>query len=158
TPPLVAANGDVALELLLAEIAHQKGPLVGFVQADQGRGIALLRDGAVVASGAHGDRLPTGLESLVRVHLTEREVGLVFRRGLPVRRASAVVGKRFATRPTTAGIRAHLDAALRHEGINPSKVRGTVHESHRDVVIAVASGRDEIGLASRAWATRLGLG
>jgi len=58
-----------------------------------------------------------------------------------------------------AGVRQHLDAALRAERVDPEKVhrRALIFASHLDVVCAVASGRADAGLASRAWGERAGL-
>jgi excisionase family DNA binding protein len=162
-PPLCAANGDVALEVLL-DTARDRGALVGHVQADHTTGLALLRRGAVLLAGCHGDvppegALPDGV-SLARIHLAERELGLAFRRGLRLRRVSGLVGRRLATRAPTAGIRAHLDAALLAAGIELSRAYdgADVYRSHRDVVMAVLRDAAEVGLASRAWATTAGLG
>jgi excisionase family DNA binding protein len=89
-PPLLAGNGDVALELLLDEARARSAPLVGHVQADHAGGLALIRAGAVLLAGCHGEAIPADLAGLglARVHVTEREVGLVFRRGLRLRSAS----------------------------------------------------------------------
>jgi excisionase family DNA binding protein len=161
-PPLLAANGDVAVELLLEAAADEGAPLVGFVQADQASGVALLQRGAVLVAGCHGDALPEALAGLglARVHLAQRELGLVFPRGARVRRASAIVGRRAAIRPPTAGIRALLDDALQREGVELPRAyaQAKPHRSHRDAAMAVVRGDAEIGLASRAWAVRAGLG
>lgn len=161
-PPLLAANGDVAVELLLEETADRSAPLVGFVQADHAGGVELLRRGAVLIAGCHGDAPPAALADLglARVHLAQRELGLVFPRGSRVRRASAIVGRRLAIRPPTAGIRAVLDEALRREGVELERAYADAraHRSHRDATMAVVRGEADFGLASRAWAIRAGLG
>ncbi|MFT3770581.1 MAG: helix-turn-helix transcriptional regulator [Minicystis sp.] len=161
-PPLLAANGDVAVEMLLEEAESQGAPLVGFVQADHASGIDLLRRGAVLVAGCHGDTIPASLADLglARIHLAQRELGLVFRRGLRLRRASAIVGRRAAIRPPTAGIRALLDEALHREGVETARAyaAATIHRSHRDAVMAVVRGEADVGLASRGWAIRAGLG
>jgi excisionase family DNA binding protein len=160
-PPLLAANGDVLLDALLDEALKRAAPLVGHVQADHGTGIAMLGRGAVLLTGCHGVRVPgLGDAPVARVHLAEREVGLTFRRGLRVRRVSAIVGRRLASRPSTAGIRVHLDAALHADGIEaePAYARAAAYASHRDVVMAVLRNDAEVGLASRGWAVRAGLG
>jgi excisionase family DNA binding protein len=162
TPPLLAANGDVALELLLGEARARNAPLLGLVQADHATGVELLRSRAVLLTGCHGGDVPAEMPELglARVHLAERELGLVFRRGLRLRRASSIVGRRFAGRPPTAGIRAHLDEALRREGVSLERAYAgaEIHASHREVVMAVVREDAEVGLASRAWAIRAGLG
>ncbi len=154
----------MAIELLLDAVREQGAPLVGHVQADHGTGLELLARGAVLLAGCHGEDLPRGAfpgkASLARIHLADREVGLAFRRGLRLRRVSGIVGRRLAYRAPTAGIRAHLDAALLGAGVDLSRAyaEGAIYRSHRDVVMAVLRDAAEVGLASRAWATRAGLG
>jgi len=161
-PSFVAANGDVAVELLLETVRRSRGPCLGHIPADHESGLALLRKNAVLVSGFHGESMPQGFSptGLARIQLVEREVGLVFARGLRLRRASAIVGRRLAGRPLTAGIRAHLDAELAKEGVEPERVykNAILLDSHRDVVMAVVRGEAEVGLASQAWAARAGLG
>ena len=161
-PPLLAGNGDLALEALLDELVARGAPPLGLVQADHGTGLALLRRGAVLLAGCHGEGAPaeTTAGTYAFVHVATRELGLAFPRGARVRRASAIVGRRFAGRPSTAGIRRCLDEALRREGVEPERAyaRAKLHGSHRDAVLAVVRGEAEIALASRAWALRARLG
>jgi putative molybdopterin biosynthesis protein len=159
-PPLLAGNGDLALEALLDELRDEAAPLLGHVQADHETGLALLRRGAVLAAGCHGDAAPAEGDKLVLLHLAARELGLAFERGRRVRRVSAVMGRRLASRPRTAGIRARLDEALRREGIDPAEAhaKAKLYPSHRDAVMAVVRGDADLALASRAWAVRAGLG
>jgi putative molybdopterin biosynthesis protein len=163
-PPLCAANGDVAIELLLDTARERGAALVGHVQADHTSGLSLLRRGAVLLAGCHGevrqDEALPGDARLARIHLAERELGLAFRRGLRLRRVSGVVGRRLASRAPTAGIRAHLDEALLHAGVELSRAYAgaAIYRSHRDVVMAVQRDAADVGLASRAWATSAGLG
>jgi len=158
-PPLLAANGDVALELLLDEARGQGAPLVGHVQADHATGLALLGRGAVLLTGCHGDALPEGPKGLARIHVAWREVGLASRRGLRLHRASGIVGRRLAFRPPSAGVRAHLDEALLRAGVDLGRAYAGAeeHRSHRDVVLAVTREDADVGLCSRAWALRAGL-
>jgi len=159
-PPLLASNGDLAIEALLDDLRDEAGALLGHVQADHATGLALLRRGAVLATGCHGDAAPAGGDKLALVHLATRELGLAFERGRRVRSVSAVMRRRLASRPLTAGIRARLDEALRAEGIEPAEAHAgaTLHASHRDAVMAVVRGEADLGLTSRAWALRAGLG
>ena len=161
-PPLLSANGDVGIEILLDEVRRRGAPCLGLVPADHEGGLSLLRRGDVLLAGCHGDDFPSPLSAVpvARIHLIEREVGLVFRRGQRIRRVSSIVGRRFAGRPPTAGVRVHLDKALAREGVETSKAyeHMALFDSHRDVVMAVVRGAAEIGLASRAWAERAGLG
>ena len=160
-PSVIAANGDVALLTLLRLLAERGPPLVGLVQTDMARGLALLDEGAVLATGAHAGGFPThaGGERLARVHLFRREVGIASAAGKPVPELAALAKLRLASRPGSAGIRWHLDAALRAEKLKPEAVhrKAVLLESHADVVAAVAAGRADVGLASRGWAERLGL-
>jgi excisionase family DNA binding protein len=162
TPPLLAANGDLAMLLLLEEARKRGGPLLGHVQADHTTGLALLERSAVMLTGCHGASIPqeTTGTGFARIHVAEREVGLAHRRGMRVRSASGVVGRRLAHRPSTAGVRAHLDRVLRSAGVELERAyaTATLYDSHRDVVMALMRGDAEVGLVSRAWATRGGLG
>jgi putative molybdopterin biosynthesis protein len=159
-PSLVAANGDVAVLALLRLASRRGAPLLGFVQADIRTGAELLRDGAVLATGAHAGGFPShlGPERIARIHLVMREIGLVGRGPRPPR-LEDLRRLRLASRPATAGVRGYLDAALRRVGLSPDKVhqRALALESHLDVACAVAAGRADVGLASRAWGERAGL-
>jgi putative molybdopterin biosynthesis protein len=160
-PALVATNGDVAV-LALLELAARKGPpLIGSVQADKVTGAELLEGGAVLAAGAHAGGFPThlGKERIARLHLVTREIGLLGPAGSKPPRVRDLAHLRVASRPPTAGVHAYLDAALREEGLDPEEIhrRALVLASHLDVVCAVAAGRADVGLGSRAWGERAGL-
>jgi excisionase family DNA binding protein len=160
-PSLVAANGDVVVQVLLRLSAALGPPLLGFVPADMGTGLDLLRRRAVLAAGAHAGAFPgrVGEDRLARLHLVEREVGLVYPSGGREPRLAAIAAKRIASRPATAGVRRWLDEALRGAGVDPAAAhaRALILDSHLDVVLAVAAGRADLGLASRAWGERAGL-
>ncbi len=159
-PSIVAANGDVAVELLLSRMAEVGPPMLGFLQADRDGALAWLRRGLVLLAGCHGREPPrqVGEDRLARIHLVQREVGLVGPPGGRAPAAADLAGLRLAARPGTAGIRLHLEAALREVGLSTALLDGaTLHASHRDVVHAVARGEADAGLATRAWAWRLGL-
>lgn len=157
-PPLVAANGDRVV-LLLLRVAAERRCLLGLVQADRGEGLALLGRGAVLATGNHAGGFPThvGTARVARIHLVRREVGLVAR-GLPPS-LERLRTMRLASRPPTAGVRMHLDAALAGVGLDPVEVhhRALLCQSHLEVCAQVLQGRVQVGLASRAWAEWLGL-
>ncbi len=162
TPPsIVAANGDVAVLTLLKLAARQGPPLIGLVQTDKTMGAELLQSGAVLATGAHAGGFPShlGTDRVARIHLMTREVGLLGRAGSKPPRVKDLVRLKLASRAPTAGVREYLDAALRREGMNPEKIhrRALILDSHLDVVCAVAAGRAEVGLGSRAWGERMGL-
>jgi putative molybdopterin biosynthesis protein len=160
-PALVAGNGDVALMSLLRLSAERGPPLLGFVQADRSTSLELLAKGAVLAAGAHAGGFPThvGGERAARIHLVNREIGLLQRKGTKPLRLEDLEERVLASRPASAGVRVHLDAALRAAKVDPAAAhrRALLLPSHLEVVLAVASGRAEIGLASRAWGERAGL-
>jgi molybdate-binding protein len=134
---------------------------VGLVQADTGAAVELLRRRAVLAAGAHAGGFPghVGEERVARIHLVQREVGLVSPRSARPLRIEALASRRLASRPPSAGARGYLDEALRAAGLDAVKVhqRALVLDSHLEVVLAVAAGQAEVGLASRAWGERAGL-
>lgn len=157
-PPLLAANGDVAIEVLLRLASTENAPCVGFVQTDRAHGMRLLAERRVLAAGIHGDIPPHDGEKLAWLHVVDREVGLVKRSGR-IGALGDLTRLRWASRPSSAGLRGYLDAALEKDGIDPTRLheRAQLLRSHRDVVCAVARGDADIGIASRAWAAQLGL-
>jgi excisionase family DNA binding protein len=156
-PPLVAANGDVCIEILLRFVAEQGGAPIGFVQADHQSASELVKEGRVLAAGLHGGDTDSDGDH-VFLHLARRTVGLAHRRR-KLRKLADVEGLRLASRPTTAGVRHYLDGALHAAHLDTNEVhRGaTLCASHRDVVLAVVSGNADVGLVSLAWADRAGL-
>lgn len=159
-PALVAANGDVAVLSLLALATSKGPPLLGFVQADMGEAAELLRHRAILAAGAHAGGFPShvGDERVARLHLVTREIGLVHPAARPLR-LKDLVKLRLASRPASAGVRGYLDQALRAERLDPARVhkKALLLRSHLEVVLAVAAGRADVGLCSRAWGERAGL-
>jgi molybdate-binding protein len=155
---LLAANGDVVVELLLKNIGGP--PAVGLVPADNSSGLAMLQRREVVAAGSHGPRAAfSDAERLVFIHLVERELGLVARRQVKLSNLKGLHRMRVASRPATAGVRPRFDAELRKSGIDPEAVhaQATLFPSHLDVVCAVARDDVDVGLASAAWAEKTGL-
>jgi len=161
-PPLLAANGDLVVEILIARLVARASPLVGFVQLDRGRALARLAERAVLLAGFHGAVPPSHVDAarLARIHLVAREVGLALARGSRLRRVKDIAGKRVALRPASAGVRAHLDAALVKERATLASLRckTTVFDSHREAVFAVLRGEADVALTTSAWAERVGLG
>ena len=160
-PSLVAANGDVVVLALLRLLAAGGPPLLGLVQADKGLATELLLRRAVLAAGAHAGGFPShvGDERVARLHLVQREIGLVYPKGGKPLRLKDLARKRIASRPGSAGVRAYLDEALHREGLDPARVhkKALVLDSHLEIVLAVVSGRADVGLGSRAWGERAGL-
>ena len=159
-PALLAANGDVAVEMLLDEV-NERGPLVGFVRSDRDRALELLAAGEVMLAGAHGRAFPTtsaGMR-LARIHLVDREVGLVAAHGKPVPPTKRLSQLRFAYRPQSAAVVVHLENAARAEKLDLGKLLRKAGRlaSHREVVLAVLRGEYDVGLATRAWAAAVGL-
>ena len=116
--PLIATNGDVAVLTLLKLLTARGPPLLGFVQADMGSAVELLRQRAVLAAGAHAGGFPghVGDERVARIHLVSREIGLAGPRGQKLV-LKDLAKKRLASRPPTAGVRGYLDAALKADGL-----------------------------------------
>jgi len=160
-PPLLAANGDLVVEVLLARLLAEGKPPVGLVPSDRGRALDGLAAGRFLLAGFHGEVPPShaGKARLARIHLVTRDVGLAFRRGARVRSIADLARRRVGLRPPTAGIRAHFDRALGEARTTLAKlrVRATVFESHRDAVCAVVRGDVDAALATAAWAERVGL-
>jgi excisionase family DNA binding protein len=160
-PALVAANGDVAVQVLLGLASAVGPPLLGFVQADMKAAAELLHRRAVLAAGAHAGGFPShvGEERVARIHLVQREIGLVYPRGARPLRLADLAKRRLASRPASAGVRGYLDEALRAAGLDPARIHRKAQAlgSHLEVVLAVAAGQAEVGLASRAWGERAGL-
>ncbi len=157
---LLAANGDIVVDLLLEHI-NEAPPLLGFVRADRDRALALLAAGEVLLAGSHGRAFPPTVAEnrLARIHLVDREVGLVAPAGKPVPAPSRLGRLRFGYRPQSAGVVVHLEAVARDEGLDLGRMlaRAVVLGSHREVVFAVLRGTVDVGLATRAWASALGL-
>lgn len=159
-PALLAANGDVVVELLLARL-NDAPPLLGFVRADRDRALALLAAGDVLLAGSHGRAFPPTIADvrLARIHLVQREVGLVAAAGKPVPPLARLGKLRVGYRPQSAAVVVHFEHAARAAGLDPRRLltRATLLASHRDVVFAVQRGEVDVGLATRAWADALGL-
>lgn len=161
TPPLLGANGDVVVDVLLSRVVAEKKPLVGFVRADRSTALAHLGARSILLAGYHGDAPPMHFdaERLARVHLVRREVGLAHGRSLAMKRLADLAKKRLATRPPTAGLRVHFDHALAAEGLSLARmgVISTTFDAHRDAVLAVVRGEADAALTTSAWASKVGL-
>lgn len=158
-PPLLAANGDLAIEALLETCRERSGPTLGLVLSDHATGLERLGTGSILGAGCHGHApMSFDRDKLVWLHLTERELGFAHRPGLRFRGLSSLRRYTFASRPSTAGIRRHFDQAWQREGIEWNTVGATEYASHRDAVMAVVRGSADIALASHAWARYSGLG
>jgi excisionase family DNA binding protein len=165
TAALVAANGDVAVELLVDHVNASRPPWLGFVRADRDRALAMLSRGEVLLAGSHGRGFPRSAAGvrLARIHLLIREVGLVAARGDEVPTLAQLDKKlakqTFAYRPQSAAIVVHFERAVAKAKLDLAKLvrRATLFDSHQAVAAAVASGRAQVGLTTHAWAHRLGL-
>ncbi|MBN1962459.1 MAG: hypothetical protein JW841_16110 [Deltaproteobacteria bacterium] len=131
-------------------IAAKHGPpFMGQVLADMGIGAKLLQQGAVLASGARASGFPNHIvkERIARLHLVQREIGFIYPTSEHPFVIENIVNKRIASRPSTAGVRAHFDKALKSFGIDAYELHcnnATIHESHLEVVLAVVSGKSQI--------------
>ncbi|HTV25383.1 MAG TPA: helix-turn-helix transcriptional regulator [Polyangiaceae bacterium] len=158
-PPLLAANGDCAIEVVLGRLRASGAPLLGLVTADHAGAAELLAAGRVLVAGQHADgAAPDGVR-WARVHLMTREVGLASRGRPRQRGVRAIVGRRLASRPPTAGVRQRLDRALERAGADRARAYRDALEldSHRDVVLAVSAGKADVGITTHAWAGVAGL-
>lgn len=159
-PALLAANGDRVVDLLLTR-HNEAPPLLGFVRADRDRALALLSAGGVLLAGSHGRAFPPAIAAtrLARIHLVQREVGLVAAAGKTVPPLARLARLRVGYRPQSAGVVVHFEQAARADGLEPQRLlaRAELLASHRDVVFAVQRGEVDVGLTTRAWAEALGL-
>lgn len=163
--PLLAANGDVIVEILLRQLAGARTPLIGLLRADRSAALAHLGARRVLLAGHHGGPAPGRLDPggaharVARVHLVRREVGVAFAPRHRLRRVTDLARKRLASRPPTAGIRTHFDDALRRDGSSLADLRVRVFEaaSHVDAVCAILRGDADAALTTAAWAARAGL-
>lgn len=160
-PPLLGANGDVVIEVLLAQLVTEGKPLLGLVQCDRASALAALERRQLVMAGYHEGKPPAHLDAkrLARLHLVRREVGLACAASVRLREVTDIEGLRLATRPASAGVRAHFDRALGAAGATSRglKLRTTTFASHRDAVCAVVRGEADVALSTAAWAERVGL-
>ena len=158
--PLLAANGDVVVDLLL-QLVNERPPLLGFIRADRDRALDLLAAGEVLLAGSHGRAFPalTAGIRLARIHLVDREVGLAAPAGKAVPAPSRLGRLRLGYRPQSAGVVVHLEKTARDEGLDLDKLlaRAVILGSHFEVVSGIARGTLDVGLTSRAWADALGL-
>lgn len=161
-PPLLAANGDVVIDVLIAQLLDEGKPLLGFVQLDRGRALERLAARTILLAGFHGDIPPSHVDAarLARIHLVKRDIGLAFVPSSRVKRLRDLRKKRIALRPATAGVRAHFDRALSKERTTLAKLgcRVSLFESHREAACAAVRGDVDVALTTSAWAERVGLG
>jgi putative molybdopterin biosynthesis protein len=161
-PPLLGANGDLVIEILVARLLAEDKPIVGLVQLDRGEAFERLAKRTILLAGFHGDVPPSHVDAarLARIHLVAREIGLAFPRSSRLRKLRDLAKKRAALRPPTAGVRAHFDRALSKEGLTLAALRckTSLFESHREAVCAVLCGKADVALTTSAWAERVGLG
>lgn len=160
-PPLLAANGDVVVEILLRRLRDERGLLLGLVQADRGSAFAHLAEGAVLLAGFHGEPPPSHVAAvrLARIHLVRRDIGLAHPASVRLARVTDLARKRLAGRAGTAGVRAHLDRALADAGTSAAKLRTRIlpFDSHREAACALVRGEVDAALLTSAWAARVGM-
>jgi len=167
---------DNALDVL-GNFLKKRHPELSLSSAHVGSlgGIFALKKGEAHLAGSHLLDEETGEYnvSYLKKHLTDKDpvlVNLVYReQGLLVPRGNPKKIKGFAdlaredvvfvNRQAGAGTRLLTDLNLKRLGIDPSSVRGYVHEefTHMAVASAVLSGAADTGLAILASANALGL-
>lgn len=160
-PPIVAANGDLVIDVLLAQLLAQKKPALGFLLSDRRTAFEQLAARTILLAGFHGEPPPSHLDTsrLARIHLVRRLVGLGYPAGARLRTVKDLAGRRLASRPPTAGVRAHFDRALSEAGtsLQSLSARSAPYESHREAVCAVLRGEADAALTTAAWAEHVGL-
>lgn len=160
-PPLLAANGDVVVRMLMERLNAGAKTLWGFVQSDRSLALRWLAEGMVTAAGSHGGLPPSraGEARLARIHLVEREVGLAVRPGERFPSLKGLHRVQVASRPSTAGVYAHLVDALRAAKVDHKQALSgaIVCASHAEVCETVQRAEAEVGLTTHALAARFGL-
>lgn len=74
-PPLLGANGDLVIEVVLAHVLADKQPLIGFVQADRGSALAQLGARKILLAGFHGEKPPAHFEAARLARICRRGPG-----------------------------------------------------------------------------------
>jgi molybdate-binding protein len=161
-PPLLGANGDLVIEVLVSRLLAEDKPLVGLVQLDRGQALERLAKRTLLLAGFHGAVPPSHVAAarLARIHLVVRDIGLAVPRGSRIKQLKDLAKKRLALRPPSAGVRAHFDRALTEERLRLASLKGktSIFESHREAVCALLRGEVDAALTTSAWAARVGVG
>ncbi|HNR87762.1 MAG TPA: substrate-binding domain-containing protein [Spirochaetota bacterium] len=173
---LAAGSNDPVLDLLLHTL-KQTHPDLFLFSATTGstEGLRLLAERNTDIAWCHLNDPADGAsrvaditralndEKIAIVHLFQRELGLVFRADCPVKKPDfesiTEGGLRFINRQPGAGTRLVADHFFKTEGIDTRKVAGYADEvyTHLEVGLAILSGAADIGLATRAISSFMGL-
>jgi putative molybdopterin biosynthesis protein len=175
-PYILAAGSDDPSLGILHELFAAKMGRATFFMATVGSsaGLAALRDGLTDVATAHllepvrpvtggilTEREFPGTAAVVA--LFHRELGLVVKRGNPIKLGSirelARGDVRFINRQAGSGTRIYFDRELHRLNIKPSKISGysMAVSTHIEVALKVLGGEADAGLASRTAAQLLGL-
>ncbi|HOS39844.1 MAG TPA: substrate-binding domain-containing protein [Spirochaetota bacterium] len=173
---LAAGSNDPVLDLLLHTLKQTHPDLFIFSSTTGSTdGLRLLADRHADIAWCHLNDPADGssrIEEITRtlgdariavVHLFQRELGLVFRADCPVKKPDfatiAEGGLRFINRQPGAGTRLVADHFFKTVGIDTRKVNGYTDEvyTHLEVGLTILSGAADIGLATRAISSFMGL-
>jgi putative molybdopterin biosynthesis protein len=165
SPIVLLGSHDLALELL-ADLVHQSAGDIHLLPIPVGSldGLIALRNGFTPLTGCHLLDTASGEyntpfvrhlfpdQEIVLITLANREQGLIFARGNPLKIRSIMDLIRpdltFINRNQGSGTRLWLDYQLRHRGISPDQINGYNQEvvSHTALADSVQQGLADVGL------------
>jgi molybdate-binding protein len=160
----LAGSDDPALDALVRAagetvdvVSGPRGSVHGLEAMARGRADAAVLHLLHAESGRYNDPYVRHLlagETVVLVHLWQREVGLVVAHGNPlgVRGIADLAGRRVAWRARGSGSRLLLERLLTEANVETTSESGEPADSHFAVAAAVAAGAADAGLAVRAVA------
>jgi molybdate-binding protein len=160
----LAGSDDPALDALVRAagetvevISGPRGSVRGLEAMARGQADAAVLHLLHAGSGRYNDPYVRHLlagETVVLVHLWQREVGLVVPHGNPLglRGIADLAGRRVAWRARGSGSRLLLERLLAEAEVETTSESGEPADSHFAVAAAVAAGAADAGLAVRAVA------
>jgi putative molybdopterin biosynthesis protein len=160
----LAGSDDPALDALVRVagetvevVSGPRGSVHGLEAMARGQADAAVLHLLHAESGRYNDPYVRYLlpgDTVVLVHLWQREVGLVVPRGNPrrVRGIADLAARRVAWRPRGSGSRLLLERLLAEASVEAAPETGEPADSHFAVAAAVAAGAADAGLAVRAVA------
>ncbi|HQP37626.1 MAG TPA: helix-turn-helix domain-containing protein, partial [Polyangiaceae bacterium] len=160
-PGFLAADDDLAVDLLLSLLHRDRAPLLGRVSRNRRVPLEPLLDGSVLAVAVLGDLPEPPSIPLARIHLAHVQLGLAACPGGPAPSLALLSTKRQRLASWTSGSdpRSILEGVLEREGIDPVRVHSRALEvlSHADTIAAVVARRADLAWTSAAWADRFSL-
>ena len=160
SPGSVAANGDIAIEVLLTHLARRGASPFGLVKRIGARPCTCSSRAKSQRRAITARAAPDSFRPTPGVRPPRGPTGWVLPCGVESAFKTCVSSGVGDWRAATAGVRQHLDCELvrqEAESSDGSRGRADFSGSGRDVVCAVARGEADIGLASAAWTRRVGL-